>query len=93
MVHNNRDPLTGARREDVLMSKEDATRIGVADGDAILLRSVVGEMRGWCLIAPIAPGNVQVHWPEGNILIKRGVFDPECGIPDFNAEVEIEPLT
>ena len=92
MVHRTLDPLTGARRADVLMSKHDADRSGVTDGDAVLLRSTVGEMRGCCLIAPIAPGNVQVHWPEGNALIERGVSDPECGIPDFNTEVEIERI-
>ncbi|HXG66750.1 MAG TPA: hypothetical protein VNO70_16735 [Blastocatellia bacterium] len=40
-------------------------------------------------IASIAAGNVQVHWPEGNVLIERGVADPECGIPDYNATVEV----
>ena len=93
MVHRDRDPLTGARRQDVLMSKQDADRIGVVDGDVVLLKSPAGQMRGRCLVAPIAPGNVQVHWPEGNVLIQRGVSDPECGIPDFNAEVEIELIT
>jgi molybdopterin-dependent oxidoreductase alpha subunit len=93
MVHRDRDPLTGARRHDVLISKEDANRIGVADGEDVLLTSAVGKMNGRCLIAPIAPGNVQVHWPEGNILIERGVCDSECGIPDFNTEVEIERQT
>lgn len=90
MVHKTRDPLTGARREDVLMSKQDADRNGLANGDSVLLTSKTGRMRGRCMIAPIAPGNVQVHWPEGNVLIERGVSDPECGIPDFNTEVEIE---
>jgi len=93
MVHRERDPLTGARRQDVLMSKEDAARIGVADGEEVLLKSAAGQMRGRCLIAPITAGNVQVHWPEGNVLIERGVSDPECGIPDFNTEVEIERIT
>jgi molybdopterin-dependent oxidoreductase alpha subunit len=92
MVHRNMDPLTGARREDVLMSKQDAEQIGVADGDGVLLTSRVGQLKGLCMIAPIAPGNVQVHWPEGNILIERGVSDQECGIPDFNTEVEIERI-
>lgn len=90
MVHQARDPLTGARRDDVLMSRHDAEKNGLADGDNVLLISNAGKMRGRCMIAPIAPGNVQVHWPEGNVLIERGVSDPECGIPDFNAEVEIE---
>lgn len=93
MVHKSRDPLTGARRDDVLMSKQDADRNGLADGDSILLVSATGRLPGRCMIAPIAPGNVQVHWPEGNVLIERGVSDPECGIPDFNTEVEIERVT
>ena len=90
IVHKSRDPLTGAMRNDVLMSQEDARRIGIADGENIIVRSEAGEMRGRCRIAPIASGNVQVHWPEGNVLLQRGVCDPECGIPDYNAEVVIE---
>ena len=90
MVHKTRDPLTGARRDDVLMSSQDAEKNGLVDGDSVLLVSNTGRMRGRCMISPIAPGNVQVHWPEGNVLIERGVSDPECGIPDFNTEVEIE---
>jgi molybdopterin-dependent oxidoreductase alpha subunit len=90
IVHQQRDPLNGARREDVLLSAPDAQSLGLADGDAIILRNEVGELRGRCRIAPIAPGNVQAHWPEGNVLIRRGVCDPECGIPDYNATVIIE---
>ena len=90
IVHQNRDPLNGAMRDDVLMSEEDARRFGITDGAGVILRSAAGEMRGRCRISQIAPGNVQVHWPEGNVLIQRGVNDSECGIPDYNAEVEIE---
>jgi molybdopterin-dependent oxidoreductase alpha subunit len=90
MVQNRRDPLNGAVREDVLLSQADADRLGIANGDPIVLRGEAGAMNGRCRIAPIAPGNVQVHWPEGNVLVKRGVCDPECGIPDFNAWVTIE---
>jgi len=93
MVQNRRDPLTGARREDVLMNSADAEKLGLTEGDAILLRNETGEMRGRCRISAIAPGNVQVHWPEGNVLLRRGVCDPECGIPDYNALVEIERVT
>ncbi len=93
MVHQDRDPLNGARRDDVLMSAEDAQRLGLKDGDAVVIRSAAGEMRGRCLIAPMAAGNVQVHWPEGNVLIARGVCDPECGIPDYNTTVEIQRVS
>jgi predicted molibdopterin-dependent oxidoreductase YjgC len=90
MVQNRRDPLTGAERQDVFIGGSDAARLGLSDGDPVLLRNETGEFSGLCRIAQIAPGNVQVHWPEGNVLIKRGVCDPECGIPDYNAVVEIE---
>ena len=90
MVQNRRDPLNGSWREDVLMNEADAARLGVAEGDSILVRGEAGELKGRCRFAPIAPGNVQVHWPEGNVLVRRGVCDPECGIPDYNSLVEIE---
>jgi molybdopterin-dependent oxidoreductase alpha subunit len=92
MVQRERDPLNGALREDVLMNEADAQALGLREGDAIRLRNEFGEMRGRCRLAPIAAGNVQVHWPEGNVLLQRGVCDPECGIPDYNALVEIERL-
>ncbi|HJZ66779.1 MAG TPA: molybdopterin dinucleotide binding domain-containing protein [Blastocatellia bacterium] len=92
MVSQDCDPLTGARRDDVLMSSEDAERLGLSDGDQLTITSAVGRLKARCRIAPIATGNVQVHWPEGNVLIQRGALDPECGIPDFNAEVEIERM-
>jgi len=42
-------------------------------------------------IAPIRPRNVQIYWPEGNVLIRRGVVDPQCEMPDYNALVRIAP--
>jgi molybdopterin-dependent oxidoreductase alpha subunit len=92
MVQRDRDPLNGARRDDVLISAADAERLGLRDGDAVVLRNECGELRGRCRIAPLAPGNVQVHWPEGNVLLRRGLCDPECGIPDYNALVALERL-
>jgi molybdopterin-dependent oxidoreductase alpha subunit len=90
IVHRDRDPLNGARRDDILMNESDARRLGLRDNDPILVRSEVGELRGRCRISPIAAGNVQAHWPEGNVLVKRGVADPECGIPDYNATVDVQ---
>jgi molybdopterin-dependent oxidoreductase alpha subunit len=92
MVHRARDPLTGASRDDLLISKLDAERLGLNGGDRVIVRSSVGKMRATVRIAAIAPGNVQAHWPEANVLIERGVADPECGIPDFNTTVEIEKI-
>ncbi len=35
---------------------------------------------------------MQVHWPEGTVLIARGAVDPVCGIPDYNTLVQVIPL-
>lgn len=89
MVHERRDALTGAVREAVLMNPADADRHGFADGDRILLISATGELPGRVLRAPVAPGSLQVHWPEGEVLIDRSVRSPQAGIPDYNAVVTV----
>ncbi len=91
MVWKNRDPLTGSRRDEVFMARMDAERLGLRDGDAVVLRNEVGEFRGRVSIKPIAAGNLQVHWPEGNTLIRQGVVDPSCGEPDYNATCTVVP--
>jgi molybdopterin-dependent oxidoreductase alpha subunit len=92
MVQSEYDPLTGSCRDEVFMSPEDAKELGLLGGAAIVLKNDLGEFRGRVKIAPIRPGNLQVHWPEGNSLIRRGICDPVCGIPDYNAIVEVEPV-
>jgi molybdopterin-dependent oxidoreductase alpha subunit len=91
MVQAGRDALTGARREAVLISAPDAERLNLVQGDAIVLRSPSGELRGRVEVAPIAPGNLQVHWPEGNALIGDDRRSPEARIPDYNTLVTVEP--
>lgn len=91
MVWDDRDRLTGAARDDVLMAPEDARRLGVRTGDPVLLRSEAGELRGRVRIADIGPGNLAAHWPEANALIRIGHYDPSCGEPDYNAVCEVIP--
>jgi molybdopterin-dependent oxidoreductase alpha subunit len=92
MVHEHTDRLTGAEREAVLMSEPDAQRLGLADGDRVVLRSDHGEFHGQVCVAPIAPGNLQVHWPEAEGLIDRRRRSPQAGIPDYNAVVTVEKV-
>ncbi|MBK5227920.1 MAG: FdhF/YdeP family oxidoreductase [Actinobacteria bacterium] len=91
MVHERKDALTGAVREAILMNESDARELRLADGDAIILRSPSGSLRGSVLLAPVQPGSLQVHWPEGQVLIESGPRSPEAGIPDYNAVVTVEP--
>jgi molybdopterin-dependent oxidoreductase alpha subunit len=88
MVQAQRDPLTGAARDSILMAQEDAQKLGLQDGDSVMLRNGHGALSGRVRIAPVRPGNLQVYWPEGNALIPRGVCD-ESGVPDYNAVVEV----
>jgi anaerobic selenocysteine-containing dehydrogenase len=92
MVQESHDTLTAAAREAVLINEHDAKRLGLAQGDELLLRNEVGELRGHAHLAPIAPGNIQVHWPEGNALIASGHLSPDAHMPDYNARVTVEPL-
>src|SRR5512143_3661463 len=90
MVQREIDPLTGAGRRDVFVSEEDARALSLSDGDAIRLVSESGEFRGTVFIAPIKPGNLEVHWPEGMALLSGEVVDWQSGEPDYNALVRLE---
>ncbi|MFL6531558.1 MAG: molybdopterin-dependent oxidoreductase, partial [Chthoniobacterales bacterium] len=93
LIYAEVDPINGASRDAVLMSEEDAAQLHLRTGDRIALVNDVGRYEGRAFLAPIAPGNLQVHWPEGNVIIQRGVVDKRGGVPDYNAIVRIECLT
>jgi len=93
MVYERKDALTGAVRDAVMISVEDAQRLTLRDGDPIILHSDAGEFRGRILIAPVKPRTLQVHWPEGQVLIDRRRRSPQAGIPDYNALVRIVRAT
>jgi molybdopterin-dependent oxidoreductase alpha subunit len=91
MVQKQIDPLTGAARDAIFVSAEDADRLGLAEGAAIQLASPHGRYRGRVFRAAIKPGNLEVHWPEGNILLGPEI-DPDSLEPDYNAVVTIEAV-
>ncbi|TAG29270.1 MAG: formate dehydrogenase, partial [Verrucomicrobia bacterium] len=92
LIYAEVDPLNDAPRDAVLISAEDATRLLLAHGDRIELYNDLGNLAGRVHLAPIAPGNLQVHWPEGNVIIRRGVVDAGGGVPDYNAFVRLRRL-
>jgi anaerobic selenocysteine-containing dehydrogenase len=91
MVQKAIDPLTGAARDAVFISAQDAEQLGLADGSPIRLASAHGRYDGRVFRAPIRPGNLEVHWPEGNVLLGPEI-DPDSMEPDYNAVVSIEPV-
>jgi molybdopterin-dependent oxidoreductase alpha subunit len=90
IVHEQKDAITGAARDAILIHATDASRLGLSDGDRVVLRSEGGAYPGRVLVADVKPGSLQVHWPEGNVLISRSTRSAESGIPDYNALVEVE---
>lgn len=92
MVQHREDPLTGWGRDAILMNDSDARAEGLADGDAVALVGDHGRLEGRVAIARLAPGNLQVHWPEAQVLIDHSRRSPEAGIPDYNAVVRIERI-
>jgi molybdopterin-dependent oxidoreductase alpha subunit len=88
LIHSEVDPLTGAHRDSIFISREDAERLKLKEGDPIRLRSDCGEFRGRVKIDRIKPGCVQGHWPEVNVLVAAGCWDAS-GVPDYNAVVQV----
>ncbi|MHC5746485.1 MAG: FdhF/YdeP family oxidoreductase [Nostoc sp.] len=92
MVQERKDAITGAMREAVLMNAADAAQLGLKDSDRVILKNDLGELLCQVYIAPIQSGNLQVHWPEGNVLLDKSKRSLE-GVPDYNAVVRLEKQT
>lgn len=94
MIYAQVDPLTGAAREDVYLDEHDARTIGIGPGDRVRLTSATGSFEGSARLVRLAHRSVQVHWPEGNVLLGGSPHErePQSRIPDYNAVVTIERL-
>jgi molybdopterin-dependent oxidoreductase alpha subunit len=89
MVWAETDPLTGAGRDAVFIGTHDAQRLGLRDGDEVVLENQTGTLRGRAQLVPLPPGTIQVHWPEGNVLIDAQIREPGTGIPDYSTTVRL----
>lgn len=92
LIYDEIDPLTGAARDAVFINPEDAADLHLRNGQRVIVKNDQGQMPGSIFFASIARGNLQVHWPEGNVLLKRGVYETLGGVPDYNAQVTIEKV-
>ena len=88
IILGDEDELTGAARDAIFMSAEDATRMGLKNGDEITLRSEHGTLPGRVHIDRVKPGCLLANWPEANGIVPAGRLDIS-GVPDYNAMVEI----
>ncbi len=91
MIYKDRDSLTGAARDEVILNAEDVARLGLQPGDRIELASPLGRMQARIRTGDVREGTIQAHWPEANVLIDR-LYEPVSGEPDYNAEVTVQKI-
>jgi len=94
LIWSEVDPLTGAARDAVYIDHADAASLGLGHGSAVRLTSAIGTFDGHLHCVDLPTGTLQVHWPEGNVLIAAGPAHREPGstIPDYNAVVTVAPI-
>ncbi|SFT20504.1 FdhF/YdeP family oxidoreductase [Paenibacillus sp. BC26] len=90
MIYSNKDPFNAADRYDVLVSKNDAAKHGITEGEAVVLYNSCGSFHGRAKFADIAAGNLELYWPECNPLLPKKVYEPFAGIPEYNTAVVME---
>ena len=85
VVYDDEDLYRGTRRRDVvMMSQEDAHRLGVHEGDRVSVQTEVKAMDFYVSIIDIRPGNLAMYYPEANGLVPRRI-DKASGTPAFKS--------
>ncbi|SDZ22941.1 oxidoreductase alpha (molybdopterin) subunit [Evansella caseinilytica] len=90
MIYGRVDPNNHADRSDILIHEADARELDIRQGEAIVVYNRGGVFYGRARFADTRRGNIQVYWPEGNVLMPKGVFEKYSQIPEYNTAVIIE---
>ncbi|MRH42734.1 FdhF/YdeP family oxidoreductase [Aquibacillus halophilus] len=90
MIYNDSDPFNDADRFDVLMNQADGQKHGIKEQEAIVVYNQFGTFNGRAKFVELKSENIEVHWPEGNTLIPKGVYEKYAGIPEYNTTVIVE---
>ncbi|MFC0562275.1 FdhF/YdeP family oxidoreductase [Halalkalibacter alkalisediminis] len=90
MVYSEHDPFNEADRYDVLMNEEDAKNLSIAERELVVVYNQHGVFTGKARFVDIAKGNLEVHFPEGNFLLPKGVYEKLAKIPSYNVAVKVE---
>jgi molybdopterin-dependent oxidoreductase alpha subunit len=85
VVYEEEDLYRGNDRRDVvMMSAEDAVRLGVREGDPVVVATTAGRLRVRVAVLDIRPGSLAMYYPEANALVPASV-DPRSGTPAFKS--------
>jgi molybdopterin-dependent oxidoreductase alpha subunit len=92
IVQADVDGLTGAARDHVLMHPEDMRALALQQDQRVRVTSAHGAFEGRAFAAPIKRGNLQLHWPEANVLLAAEPRDRPALTPDYNTVVRVAAL-
>ena len=85
VVYEEEDLYRGNTRRDVVMiSEADASRMGWKEGARVVVETGTGRMEVSVAIVDIRAGNAAMYYPEVNVLVPRRV-DPKSGTPAFKS--------
>ncbi|PLR80771.1 formate dehydrogenase [Bacillus canaveralius] len=90
MVYSDKDSFNGADRYDIVMNAEDAAKLRINEGDTVVAYNQFGTYQGRAKFEDIKSGNIAVYWPEGNVLLPKGVYEKYSQIPEYNTGVILE---
>ena len=87
VVYEEEDLYRGNRHRDVvMMAAEDAARLGLGEGDPVVVETETGRLRVTAAIAELRPGNLAMYYPEANALVPRRL-DARSKTPAFKSVV------
>jgi molybdopterin-dependent oxidoreductase alpha subunit len=85
VVYEVEDLYRGNRRRDVvMMAAEDAARLGLEEGERVVVETEAGRMEVVVSLAPIRPGSLAMYYPEANVLVPRRL-DARSKTPAFKS--------
>ncbi|MDH5402766.1 MAG: FdhF/YdeP family oxidoreductase [Candidatus Heimdallarchaeota archaeon] len=93
IIYEDEDLYRGvSHRMVIFINTDDIIRLGVNEGDYVLVESKVSSMKLQVITGPIRSGNVAMYFPEGNQLVVNSV-DAQSKTPAFkNTKVKIKLL-
>ena len=85
VVYEDEDVYRGNRRRDVvMMAAADAARLGVVEGDRVVVETAVGRLDVSVAIVDIRPGSLAMYYPEANAIVPRRL-DERSRTPAFKS--------
>lgn len=93
VVYEDEDLYRGnTHRNVVMMSPADAARLGVEEGDRIVVESEAGSMMVSASLIDIRSGNLAMYYPEANALVPQKL-DARSRTPAFKSiDVRLKPV-